>query len=48
MVISIITLTSVGFGSLTGLNQDVYRDNANEVAQQLLIAMQNPTLSLKK
>jgi len=43
-----ITLTSFGFGSLTGLNQDVYTNNAAETAEHLLTAMQNPSASLKK
>lgn len=50
IIVFIITISSfsLSFASLTWLNQDVYRNNTTEVAQQLLIAMQNPTLSLKK
>ena len=36
------------FANLTGLNQDLYRNNDTEVAQELLNAMQNPSMSLKQ
>ncbi|MCX6823661.1 MAG: hypothetical protein NT085_00845 [candidate division SR1 bacterium] len=47
MVVCFITLTGFGFTNLTGLNQDLYRNNASETAQHLLSAIQNPTASLK-
>jgi len=48
IVVSIVTLTSLGFANLTGLNQDLYRANTTEVGQALLNAMQNPAISLKQ
>lgn len=47
-VVCIVTLTSLGFANLTGLNQDVYTNDTAETAQHLLSAMQNPTMSLKQ
>ena len=48
IVITMVTLISFGFANLTGLNQDLYRNNDSDVAQHLLTAMQNPTASLKQ
>ena len=48
VVVTIVTLTSFGFTSLTWLNQDLYRDNFSDVSEHLLAAMQNPTSSLKQ
>lgn len=36
------------FANLTGLNQDLYRNNSTEVAEVLLNAMKNPSTSLKQ
>ena len=50
VVITIVTISSWSllFANLTGLNQDLYRENTDEVAQALLSAMQNPAASLKQ
>jgi len=48
IVITVVTLTSFGFANLTGLNQNLYRNNDSEVAQYLLAAIQNPINSLKQ
>ncbi len=49
-VILAITISSWSllFANLTGLNQDLYTNNATETAEHLLSAMQNPTKSLKQ
>ena len=48
IVFTTITIISFSSANLTGLNQDLYRDNTSEVAQHLLTAIQNPTASLKQ
>lgn len=48
IVVLMISVSTFWFWNLTGLNQDLYRNNDSEVAQQLLTAMQNPTVSLKQ
>ncbi len=50
VVIMFITISSWSFmfANLTGLNQDLYRNNSTEVAEVLLNAMQNPSMSLKQ
>ena len=48
IVIIGVTITSFGFSNLTGLSQDLYRDNLSDVSQHLLLAMQNPGTSLKQ
>ena len=50
VVIIFVTISSWSFmfANLTGLNQDLYRNNDTEVAQGLLNAMQNPATSLKQ
>ncbi|MFA6255910.1 MAG: CHAP domain-containing protein [Candidatus Absconditabacterales bacterium] len=50
LVIIAVTISSGSllFANLTGLNENLYRNNDSEVAQQLLNAMQNPASSLKQ
>ena len=48
IVVTMVALTSFGFANLTGLNQDLYRNDATETAAHLLTAMQNPVASLKQ
>ena len=48
IVFTTITIISFGSANLTGLNQNLYRDNTSEVAQHLLTAIQNPAASLKQ
>ena len=50
LVIIAVTISSWSllFANLTGLNENLYRNNDSEVAQQLLNAMQNPASSLKQ
>lgn len=46
-LVCLVTITSLSFASLSGLNQDLYTHNETDTAQRLLSAMQNPTKSLK-
>jgi len=48
LVISIVTLSSFGFTNLTGLSQDLYRENSTDVAEALVYAMQHSADSLKQ
>ncbi len=48
IVLTTIAIISFSSANLTGLNQDLYRNNDSEVAQHLLMAIQNPATSLKQ
>ena len=48
IVLTTIAIISFSSANLTGLNQDLYRNNDSEVAQHLLMAIQNPAISLKQ
>lgn len=48
LVVGIVTLSSFGFTNLTGLSQDLYRENSADVAEALVDAMQHSADSLKQ
>ena len=48
IVLTTITIISFSSANLTGLNQDLYRNNTSDIAQHLLMAIQNPATSLKQ